>query len=102
MAYEIAKEGDCIVCDDMCDNRSVHVHLRKSDITGEYRGATACRDASLESTLERGMLPRDAEAKRRRRRSKVCLNKMSAGVWQAKEINQAPLCVRGKSTLHLN
>lgn len=45
---------------------------------------------------------RDAEAKRRRRRSKVCLSKMSAGVWQAKEINQAPLCVRGKSALHLN
>jgi len=52
VAYEIVKEGDCIVCDDVCDNRSVHVHLWKSDIAGEYRGATACRDASLESTLE--------------------------------------------------
>lgn len=47
-AYEIAKEGDCIVCDDVCDNRSVYMRLRKSDIAGEYRGATACQDASLE------------------------------------------------------
>lgn len=45
------KEDDCIVCDDVCDKRSVHVHLRKSDIAGEYHDATACQDASLESTL---------------------------------------------------
>lgn len=36
LAYEIAKEGGCIVCDDVCDdvcdNRSGHVHSRKSDI----------------------------------------------------------------------
>lgn len=60
--------------------------LRKSDIAGRVsRCDRSRREASLKLPVLESDDVRDAHAKRRRPRSKVCLNKMStSGVWQGK------------------
>lgn len=94
MQNEIAKaKGGRALCQRENDTRTAFLRYAKKIISPAVSRPTAGGASFRASTVVKSGR-RDRKREVVGERSKVRLNKMSGGVWQAKEINQAPLCAR--------